>query len=144
MSEKDPLTTTVERQLSWNCFDTTCHPIESFWCVENRKVEKNNSWLDAELWAYFKDSLVQLNFMFFIFACVEKGAFWVHLPGDDTLPVLLLLSCESFGFGGGCGWGHVTRRRRTNTSVALSFKGFLTVQCVAVEATVSGCQAFQT
>lgn len=62
MSERD-LTKRVDLQPSWNCLDAACHPIETFWCEENRMEEKNISWLDAEPSAYFEDSRVHLNFL---------------------------------------------------------------------------------
>lgn len=38
--ERRPLTERLERRPRWNCLDTTCHPIESFWCEENRMTNK--------------------------------------------------------------------------------------------------------
>lgn len=43
--------------------ELTCHPIEAFWCEENRKMWKNNSWLHIEL--HIKDFLQPLNVFFY-------------------------------------------------------------------------------
>lgn len=145
--ERYPLTKRVDSQPSWNCLDTACHPIESFWCVENRMVEKNISWLDAEPWAYFEDSRVHLNFFLYLHACacvsVWRRCVSSVCAGADTYShaacTFTLGLCESFRIekGGGGGimsasvfpsvtmkdvdWGHIEHRCSRNIKGPPSF-----------------------